>query len=343
MKVLGAGRGLRRPGADDEAVRGARRRRRRDADRQGRGLRLRLLEAGRDVRATDRRRRCCTRTATSSSPACASCRPTIRSIDPAARRVETDAGAFEGDVLVVALGADLHPAATPGLVEAGHEFYTVAGRLRRSRRAGRLRRRPGDRRRHVDAVQVPAGAERDGAADARLPHRAGAPRAIGDRPGHAAAGADPAVARRVEGAARGVRRARHRVAPRATLVRELDPAAKVARFADGSEMPFDLFLGVPVHRVPDGRRRVGHVRRRLDPGRPGRRSRPRSRASTPSATSPASARRRPACSPKARRRSSPTRSSPAPAAGRARRRTTDGASATWSSATSRSPSSTSRS
>jgi sulfide:quinone oxidoreductase len=34
------------------------------------------------------------------------------------------------------------------------------------------------------------------------------------------------------------------------LVRELDPAAKVARLADGSEMPFDLFLGVPVHRVP---------------------------------------------------------------------------------------------
>ena len=34
------------------------------------------------------------------------------------------------------------------------------------------------------------------------------------------------------------------------LVRELDPARKVARFDDGSEMPFDLFLGVPVHAVP---------------------------------------------------------------------------------------------
>ena len=52
---------------------------------------------------------------------------TIRSIDPAARQVETDAGAFESDVLVVALGADLDPAATPGLVEAGREFYTVDG------------------------------------------------------------------------------------------------------------------------------------------------------------------------------------------------------------------------
>ena len=52
---------------------------------------------------------------------------TIRAIDPQARRVETDAGPFEGEVLVVALGADLDPGATPGLVEAGHEFYTTEG------------------------------------------------------------------------------------------------------------------------------------------------------------------------------------------------------------------------
>ena len=49
---------------------------------------------------------------------------TVRSIDPAARRVVTDDGTFDADVLVVALGADLDPAATPGLVEGGHEFYS---------------------------------------------------------------------------------------------------------------------------------------------------------------------------------------------------------------------------
>jgi sulfide:quinone oxidoreductase len=48
----------------------------------------------------------------------------ITAIDPDAKRVETTAGTFEGDVLVVALGAELDPAATPGLVEGGHEFYT---------------------------------------------------------------------------------------------------------------------------------------------------------------------------------------------------------------------------
>ncbi len=52
---------------------------------------------------------------------------TVRSIDPKARRVVTDDGTFEADILVVALGADLDPAATPGLVGGGNEFYSVAG------------------------------------------------------------------------------------------------------------------------------------------------------------------------------------------------------------------------
>src|SRR5580700_123333 len=52
---------------------------------------------------------------------------TVRSIDPAARRIVTDDGMFEADVMVVALGADLDPAATPGLMEGGNEFYSVAG------------------------------------------------------------------------------------------------------------------------------------------------------------------------------------------------------------------------
>lgn len=52
---------------------------------------------------------------------------TILAIDPERKRAVTDRGEHEGDVLVVALGADYDPAATPGLVEHGHEFYSVAG------------------------------------------------------------------------------------------------------------------------------------------------------------------------------------------------------------------------
>jgi sulfide:quinone oxidoreductase len=48
----------------------------------------------------------------------------IQAIDPAARTVRTEAGVFEADIVVIALGADLAPEATPGLAEGGHEFYT---------------------------------------------------------------------------------------------------------------------------------------------------------------------------------------------------------------------------
>ncbi|MEY2404044.1 MAG: sulfide:quinone oxidoreductase, partial [Acidimicrobiaceae bacterium] len=52
---------------------------------------------------------------------------TVISIEPHTRRVETDKGTYDADILVVALGADLDPAATPGLVEGGYEFYSPDG------------------------------------------------------------------------------------------------------------------------------------------------------------------------------------------------------------------------
>ena len=47
-------------------------------------------------------------------------RAEITSIDALAKRVETTAGPFEADYLVIALGADYDIARTPGLAEAGH-------------------------------------------------------------------------------------------------------------------------------------------------------------------------------------------------------------------------------
>ena len=174
---------------------------------------------------------------------------TVESIDPVGKRVETDGGTFDADILVIALGADLDPGATPGLVESGHEFYTVAGAFALPRCAVGIRGWSRDRRRHIDAVQVPAGAERDRPVDARLPHPAGVSRSLRDRPRDAARRAHPpspaaSKALLAAFAERGIAWHPER------LVRELDPARKVAVFQDGSELPFDLFLGVPVHRVP---------------------------------------------------------------------------------------------
>jgi sulfide:quinone oxidoreductase len=50
----------------------------------------------------------------------------VATVDPVAKRVTTDRGTYEADVLVVALGADYDFAATPGMADAT-EFYTLAG------------------------------------------------------------------------------------------------------------------------------------------------------------------------------------------------------------------------
>jgi sulfide:quinone oxidoreductase len=51
----------------------------------------------------------------------------VTSIDPERRRVTTDKGSYDADILVVALGADYDHAATPGFTEGGFEYYSVEG------------------------------------------------------------------------------------------------------------------------------------------------------------------------------------------------------------------------
>ncbi len=136
----------------------------------------------------------------------------ITAIDPVARRVTTEAASYEADVMVVALGADLHPEATPGLVEDGYEFYTVRRRVRGARCACRIQWWEGDRRRHVDAVQVPAGAERNGTARPRSTGRTWAAGIVGDIAGDADGCTHPAVPGRLGGTARRIPRAGNRLA-----------------------------------------------------------------------------------------------------------------------------------
>lgn len=52
---------------------------------------------------------------------------TITSIDPEAKRVTTDKGEHEADILVLALGADYDVSGTPGITLGRNEFYSVAG------------------------------------------------------------------------------------------------------------------------------------------------------------------------------------------------------------------------
>ena len=174
---------------------------------------------------------------------------TIHAIDPEQRRVDTDAGSFDGDVMVVALGADLDPAATPGLLEAGNEFYTEEGAFATRDvldkfRGGRV---------IVGVTSTPFKCPPAPSETVLLVHDFLVERGLHDSsevslvmPLPAPIPPSPAASKalRVAFEERGIG-----WFPECT-VRELDPRRRMLVLADGGEMPFDLFLGVPVHRAP---------------------------------------------------------------------------------------------
>jgi sulfide:quinone oxidoreductase len=176
-------------------------------------------------------------------------RATVRSIDPVGRRVETDAGAFEADVMVVALGADLDPAATPGLIEAGREFYTVDGAFA----ARDVLESFGGGRVIIGVTSTPFKCPPAPSETALMLHDYLVERGRRDAsqislvmPLGVPIPPSPAASQALLAAfeERGISWHPER------LVRGLDPERRVAILADGDELPFDLFLGVPVHRVP---------------------------------------------------------------------------------------------
>jgi sulfide:quinone oxidoreductase len=173
----------------------------------------------------------------------------ITAIDPHARRVTTDGGSYDADILVVALGADLDPAATPGLEEGGYEFYSVPG-------AERVRDvLPGfDGGDVVISIlgpffKCPAApyeaalmlhdfmSERSTSTPTSITVMTPMPMPIPISPVASqniiAALADRGIEFRPE-----------------TVVTRLDPTERVASLRDGGTVSYDLFLGVPVHVAP---------------------------------------------------------------------------------------------
>lgn len=173
----------------------------------------------------------------------------ITVIDPVAKRVETDAGAFDADILVVALGADLHPEATPGLVQGGHEFYTPEGAFALRDVLERF-----DGGRVIVAVtSTPFKCPPAPSEAALMMHDFLTARGLRGRselslvmPLPTPIPPSPAASEALLVAfeERGIKWYPNR------LVRQLDPARKVAMIEDGTQMGYDLFLGVPTHRVP---------------------------------------------------------------------------------------------
>ena len=175
---------------------------------------------------------------------------TITAIDPEARRVTTDAGTHEADVLIVALGADYDFAATPGLAETGDEFYSFAGAVRmREAVQGFSRGRvvvgvcgapykcppaPSECVLLLHDALLTRGVRADCEITLVLPFKTPVP----PSPETSAALVEAFAEREIRFVA-------------GSKVSALDLARRVVVLDDGSELPYDLFLGVPKHRAPD--------------------------------------------------------------------------------------------
>jgi sulfide:quinone oxidoreductase len=177
-------------------------------------------------------------------------RETVTAIDPVARRVSTDVGSHEADFLVVAMGADYDMAATPGLQEGGHEYYSLAG-------AERLRDALEDFEGGKVLVAVlgqpfkcpPAPFE-----GAFMMHEHFKQRGLAgeveissvfpmQRP--------VPVTGEVAGMFREGLAARGIAELSQHLVTGIDPSTRTAQLSNGETLPYDLFVGIPKHRAPD--------------------------------------------------------------------------------------------
>jgi len=176
-------------------------------------------------------------------------RERVTSIDPEKKQVTTDAASYDADILVVALGADYDFAATPGFEEGGVEYYSVAG-------AERMR----DVLSGFDSGKVLIGilghpfkcppAPFEGAL---LLHDHFVERGVRDSveirtvgPMAAPVPITKEVSQSILDALteRGIE-----YVPNQHVV-EVDAPNNEARLASGGSIPYDLFVGIPVHRVP---------------------------------------------------------------------------------------------
>jgi sulfide:quinone oxidoreductase len=174
----------------------------------------------------------------------------VTSIDPEGRLVRTDQGSYEADILVVALGAEYDFAATPGFEQGGFEYYSLRG-------AERLRDVLGEFSSGKILISVlghpfkcpPAPFE-----GAFLVHDQLLQRGVRDAAEihmtFPMAAPVPVTEEVSQMFARALEERGIECAPK-NLVTSLDGAAQEARLASGGSVSYDLFIGIPVHRVPE--------------------------------------------------------------------------------------------
>lgn len=175
---------------------------------------------------------------------------TITSIDPVTKIIITQNGKYEADILVIALGADYDMAATPGLLEGGNEFYSLAGveKLRDelpSFSKGKVivgvcsapfkcPPAPSEAALLMHDYLTQRGIRNDCEISIVMPFGVPIPPSPDASKGLLAAFAE----RNINFIAK-------------KRITAIIPDRKVAILDDETEMSFDLFLGIPKHKVPD--------------------------------------------------------------------------------------------
>jgi len=174
---------------------------------------------------------------------------TVIGVDPAGRRVTTDAGCYDADFIVVALGADYDLAATPGFEQGGHEYYSLAGaeRLRDALagfRGGKVL---------ISVLGQPFKCPPAPFEGSFLLHEHFRQQGIRDSVDMTTTFP---MARPVPVTGEVSQMFRDGLAVRNVkelpehLVTSIDPATRTAQLMNGETLPYDLFVGIPIHRAP---------------------------------------------------------------------------------------------
>jgi sulfide:quinone oxidoreductase len=174
----------------------------------------------------------------------------VQGIDPAARRVESSAGALTGDALVVALGAQPDPDAVPGFRESAHDFFSPDGAAACAQalttfRGGRVVVAVSGLPYKCPAAPYEAALLLDDALRRR------GLRGSSEIDVHSPEPAPMPVAGPVMGAAVvDLLKAKGIHFHPASRIARFDPATSEMVFSDGSRTGYDLLAGIPPHRAP---------------------------------------------------------------------------------------------
>ncbi len=174
----------------------------------------------------------------------------VESIDPEAKLVETSTGQLRADYLVVSLGADIAPEAIPGFLESGgHHFYSFAAAewlwpLVDEFKGGQILIAIFDKPYKCPPAPYEAAFQLDDFYRERgIRQNVGIDILI---PGPMPLPISATVSAGIEELLTAKQIALHKN----HKVVEVDYKAKQAAVANGTRFPYDLFLGVPIHRPP---------------------------------------------------------------------------------------------